>query len=619
MNYLFAFHVGPVQDFISAARRTQDLWIGSWLISHLSRQAYETGRGNGGAMLLPFINPHQLNGSEADTPNIFTMRFIDKSETEAKELAKRIEGCVRGEWSRIAAVVKGKIPNLVSDDLWDRQIENCLEVYWALVEDDDTEAARQQAMLALDARKRTRDFVFTEERHQKCTLCGLRQELSGTTTIGAARQWWQACSATTRVREDGNERLCAVCAIKRLVVHTNAIPDLAHKDGAFPSTSSLAAACWKRSLIKKIQSEPGGPVSLAINTFLRTVTPFSPIIQAQINGQCLPGLAATIDRGNRTAANLLEHDGDIFYAEFWEPQKFRNEYKNNPHITDQDLRDVKDALLAIAKEKPAKYYAALLLDGDHMGELFAQADLADALAFSEAISTFATEQGKAIVEQHLGRVVYAGGDDLMAFVPLDELLPCLRELKEKFTTAIAHLPNPERVTPSIGVAVAHHTSPLDLTLRAMHSAERQAKKHYGRDAVCIHVLKKSGEEMQLGSHWYDDAQSTIALVEQMVTYLRDDVLSSGLIKSLVESSEVLGQQNMPKLAQISEWNRLAQRQRGKAFTAAHKPEIKSYVEALVSWARQPYEGEINDKLGLDKVGQWLALARFIVRGGGNEE
>ncbi|MCX7597872.1 MAG: hypothetical protein N2512_03250, partial [Armatimonadetes bacterium] len=30
---------GPVQEFVSEARRTRDLWVGSWLLSYLAGQA----------------------------------------------------------------------------------------------------------------------------------------------------------------------------------------------------------------------------------------------------------------------------------------------------------------------------------------------------------------------------------------------------------------------------------------------------------------------------------------------------------------------------------------------------------------------------------------------------
>ncbi|MCA9981654.1 MAG: hypothetical protein KDD89_12495, partial [Anaerolineales bacterium] len=36
-QYLLAIHIGPMQSFIAAARRTRDLWFGSWLMSELSK------------------------------------------------------------------------------------------------------------------------------------------------------------------------------------------------------------------------------------------------------------------------------------------------------------------------------------------------------------------------------------------------------------------------------------------------------------------------------------------------------------------------------------------------------------------------------------------------------
>jgi CRISPR-associated protein Cmr2 len=36
MNYSMVIGVGPVQEFIASARRSRDLWFGSWLLSEPS-------------------------------------------------------------------------------------------------------------------------------------------------------------------------------------------------------------------------------------------------------------------------------------------------------------------------------------------------------------------------------------------------------------------------------------------------------------------------------------------------------------------------------------------------------------------------------------------------------
>jgi CRISPR-associated protein Cmr2 len=42
MSYLFLVNIGPVQDFIASARRSRDLWYGSWLLSELAKAAAAT-------------------------------------------------------------------------------------------------------------------------------------------------------------------------------------------------------------------------------------------------------------------------------------------------------------------------------------------------------------------------------------------------------------------------------------------------------------------------------------------------------------------------------------------------------------------------------------------------
>ena len=39
MKHLLVFSIGPVQEFIAAARRTRDLWFGSEMLSEVSRAA----------------------------------------------------------------------------------------------------------------------------------------------------------------------------------------------------------------------------------------------------------------------------------------------------------------------------------------------------------------------------------------------------------------------------------------------------------------------------------------------------------------------------------------------------------------------------------------------------
>jgi len=53
MKYLLSISIGPVQDFIATARRSRDLWFGSWLLSELSKAvASAIGKDN---LIFPYI------------------------------------------------------------------------------------------------------------------------------------------------------------------------------------------------------------------------------------------------------------------------------------------------------------------------------------------------------------------------------------------------------------------------------------------------------------------------------------------------------------------------------------------------------------------------------------
>src|SRR5712692_3139887 len=58
MQYLFLVSIGPVQTFIASARRTRDLWFGSWLLSELSKAAAQEIVNASGRNSLIFPAPH---------------------------------------------------------------------------------------------------------------------------------------------------------------------------------------------------------------------------------------------------------------------------------------------------------------------------------------------------------------------------------------------------------------------------------------------------------------------------------------------------------------------------------------------------------------------------------
>lgn len=224
--------------------------------------------------------------------------------------------------------------------------------------------------------------------------------------------------------------------------------------------------------------------------------------------------------------------------------------------------------------KPEAYYALLLMDGDEMGQWMSAApgktrphadsfhpqiraslahfeedpkfvdyacelrapNPARHMAISDALNNFATRLAPAVVEAHYGRVLYAGGDDLMAMLPLYELLPAMAGLRAAFSgvkpsemggtveDSFQRVGNGfvlhhdrllrtmgELVTASCGVVIAHHKAPLSAVLRELRAAEQRAKTEGGRDAFSLALIKRSGGALELTAKFGLELQLLIRL------------------------------------------------------------------------------------------------------------
>src|SRR5581483_53144 len=101
-----------------------------------------------------------------------------------------------------------------------------------------------------------------------------------------------------------------------------------------------------------------------------------------------------------------------------------------------------------------------------------------------------------------GFLVYGGGDDVLALVPLQYVMDIAQKLKEAYREAFEGWPEealPVRdgkripFTISAGIAIAQHLDPLDAALTQARHAEKQiAKRVPNKAALGVSVLKRSG-------------------------------------------------------------------------------------------------------------------------------
>lgn len=168
------------------------------------------------------------------------------------------------------------------------------------------------------------------------------------------------------------------------------------------------------------------------------------------------------------------------------------------------------------------------------------------LQLSEMLGNFSNVCARRIVEAFNGRLIYSGGDDVLALAPADRALACAQALRAAFRgnpvvlkTLVgawkagnrvesklfadeqpgfirlhpealsiegepkgfpAIVPGPA-ADASVGITIAHFKSPLQDVVRAAQAAEKRAKKQLGRSAVAVTLFKRSGETIEWGCKW----------------------------------------------------------------------------------------------------------------------
>ena len=145
---MLMFTIGPVQSFIEAARKTEDLWMGSYILSYLVATAMEKVQGNGVELIYPAIGSEspfefwrQQGFATPSFPNLFLAIGDEISQDTLEKQAKDAEKSVKFEFESMARHVLDKTFNAWHEtyvqNIFERQISDFFDVYWVITEETD--------------------------------------------------------------------------------------------------------------------------------------------------------------------------------------------------------------------------------------------------------------------------------------------------------------------------------------------------------------------------------------------------------------------------------------------------------------------------------------------------
>ncbi len=167
----------------------------------------------------------------------------------------------------------------------------------------------------------------------------------------------------------------------------------------------------------------------------------------------------------------------------------------------------------------APFYAILLMNGDSLGKHISETKAATKI--SDALENF-TRRVPGVVYSHNGFLVYAGGDDVLAILPLEDALSCAKTLRDAYQKAFEG--TGIYSTLSGAVEFAHIKMPLTQILRDAHSLlNNVAKDGCGRDAIAVRVWKPGGKAAEWAMPWKQALDDDGRLViEKVAEAFRDE-------------------------------------------------------------------------------------------------
>ncbi|NLF69580.1 MAG: type III-B CRISPR-associated protein Cas10/Cmr2 [Candidatus Anammoximicrobium sp.] len=501
-----AFSLGPVQPFIAAARTVRDLWTGSYLLARLTRAAMQPilTRLGQDAFVSPAVIGNEQDNRHLRSPCLPNRFLAEVPLADAESLAQECEAACRAVWQETAREVYEKLGELIGKrlgghkplwesqrPLWDAQVESFFDIRKVVLpwkdcppgvlarllghpceegSDSDRQWSDRVDLLGrvLAAQKAVRHIpdyrppTDPQGRYPaKCSLLGTYEQM-GPADLGQSAEFWREFASEihwggTHTRKQ--ERLCAVSLVKRFAWPVKLADEVQARPRAmrFEDTATVAATQWLEA-----QPDKGAPELDPAHVRNRSQRPWS--------GQWLHWSRPDADDEQETRCP----------DEVWDI------------IQDKRRR----------QGKAPTYYAILMLDGDHMGDILrAVPGPKHQLQVSRALSNFAKELVCPIVEnQNDGTLIYSGGDDVLALLPTLTALKCAVGVKDAFVSNWQSYLHGLPATVSAGLAVVHYKEDLRSALNTARRAEKRAKES-GRNTLVLTVCRRSGEHTSALCPW----------------------------------------------------------------------------------------------------------------------
>ena len=186
------------------------------------------------------------------------------------------------------------------------------------------------------------------------------------------------------------------------------------------------------------------------------------------------------------------------------------------------------------------FVALIKADGDNMGRVLGgdrlrelkKANTPSRLsALSDLINVTCEEKLGNVVEKYGGRCLYAGGDDVSAFVPGEKSLQAAKAIASTFRNEMAG-----QCTMSVGIAIFRYDLPVYVGLEASDYLLKRVKEE-GKNGVAYAVIGGSGLTMSelkktVKPRTWDEVDELLSIIR----FMRESGVASSQIRKVAELS-----------------------------------------------------------------------------------
>ena len=509
--YLLRVSIGPVQEFISEARKTRDLFMGSLLLSKATYNSMEPISNTYGKDFIIYPQISESKDYLSSVPNLY-MAVIPKSKLDG--IITQMEDELKFFWDSLQETVNNKF---YSDFGVYRNQKTASPFYinWVVVpltiEDlkNSYKSKVKDSIEFLNERKLTRTFESWDGSYvQKCSQCGHREHTIEIPSF---------IKQKFRYRIKENEKLCSICLLKRLLDPGDFknVPDQ-----KFDSVIDVSSVIIKQSLEQK-ESE-----KKEIQDFFEIISKI------------------------REHVKIRSKSGEFYYKDYLNSDFFIKEY-GTPNtqefrvLCDEGNKKLVAVYKALGIKEPSKYYSIVMMDGDDMGHLMSGevklisggiiGDKDFTLEYQEKLSKTLADTGADISRlikdrtKGNGLCVYSGGDELLAFLPLATTLSTSNDARLSFTNEFKK--SGILQTSSAGIVILHHKDPLQKGLEEARKNVDKAKEWFeDKDAFIITLRLFSGSVITCGFKWdleiptlQDVGQiQVLSILERFVSFMLKD-------------------------------------------------------------------------------------------------